>query len=219
MSEPIRVLLIDDHQLLRESLKGMLEATGDIRVVATLGSAEGALEVALRCQPQVVLMDIDMPGKLCFEAARELKQAMPETQVLFLSAFSNDRYIEDALRANATGYLTKDQSSEELTAAIRSASMSIATFSQRVRARLVLDGSGALRLESGTATRSSALTQRELEILRYVARGLSKKEIASLLERSPATVERHTENLMAKLDIHDRVELARFAIREGLAEA
>jgi DNA-binding NarL/FixJ family response regulator len=219
MNKPIQVLLVDDHQLLRESLRGMLESSGDIQVVGSLGSAEEALKAALQFRPQVVLMDIDMPGRLCFEVAREIKQALPDTHVVFLSAFSNDRYIEDALRADATGYLTKDQSSAELAAAIRSAAAGIATFSERVRARLVLDAGGEMRLESGTATRSSALTQRELEVLRYVARGLSKKEIAALLDRSPATVERHTENLMAKLDIHDRVELARFAIREGLAEA
>lgn len=220
MNAPIRVLLVDDHKLLRQSLAGLLESQGDIEVVGSVGTEDEALATARSRKPQVILMDIDMPGRVCFEVARELESEMPEVRVLFLSAFFHDRYIEAALRCNASGYLTKDQSGEELAEAIRRAADGVASFSDRVRARLVLTSAGELQLAgSGTLTRSSALTQRELEVLRYAARGLSKKEIAQLLGRSPATVERHIENLMAKLDIHDRVELARFAIREGLAEA
>lgn len=222
MSDVIRVLMVDDHALLRESLRDRLEAEPDMQVVDTAGSAEEALACVARGCPDVVLMDIDMPGQSCFDAATKLKEVCPDAAIVFLSAFFHDRYIESALAAGATGYMTKDEPPANIVEGVRAAANDLACFSPKVQQRLVIDGKGA-RLSrtdgDGGGARVSLLTTRELEVLRYLARGLSKKEVAALMGVSVKTVSRHTENLMDKLDIHDRVELARYAIREGLAEA
>lgn len=216
-ASPIAVLLVDDHALVRESLRDRLNAEPGLHVVGTAGRAEDALEHLLEWRPDVVLLDIDMPGRSSFEAARVIKQRLPSARVVFLSAFSHDRYIESALEAHATGYVTKDEPPDVVVAAVRAAAQDVAYFSPKVAARLVVDTHG-LHLAAGAHSRAALLTPRELEVLRHLSRGLSKKEIAVLLSVSVKTVSRHAENLMAKLDIHDRVELARYAIREGLAE-
>jgi DNA-binding NarL/FixJ family response regulator len=217
MTDPIAVLLVDDHALVRESLRDRLESEPDLSVVGTASRAEDALEQLAELHPDVVLLDIDMPGTSCFEAARTIRTRLPQARVVFLSAFFHDRYIESALAAEATGYVTKDEPPDVVVNAIRSAASDVAYFSPKVQARLVVDTDG-LHLAAGSASRTSLLTARELEVLRHLSLGLSKKEIASLLGVSVKTISRHAENLMGKLDIHDRVELARFAIREGLAE-
>ncbi len=218
MNDSIRVLLVDDHALLRETLKDHLNVSAGLTVVGTAKSADDAVAIAAERQPDVVVMDIDMPGQSCFDAARIIKSRSPLTSVIFLSAFFNDRYIESALQAQASGYVTKDEAPGVIVEAIRSAAAQVAYFSPRVQSRIVVDRTG-VRLAGGGHSRASLLTARELEVLRYLARGLAKKEIAATMHLSVKTVSRHTENLMEKLDIHDRVDLARYAIREGLAEA
>jgi DNA-binding NarL/FixJ family response regulator len=218
VTESIRVLLVDDHALVRDSLSHRLQSEADLDVVATLSQADEVLGQVRALAPHVVVLDIDMPGRSSFDVAREVIEQHPEVRVLYLSAFHHDRYIEDALAAGAGGYLTKDEPPEILARAIRQLAAGGAYFSERVRGRLRIDSDGNARLTEARPTRVSSLTPRELEVLRYLARGMSKKEIAAALKRSYSTVDRHTENLMGKLDIHDRVELARFAIREGLAE-
>lgn len=217
MNRTIAVMLVDDHALVRETLRDRLDSEPDLTVVGTAGRAEDALLLLESLRPDVVLLDIDMPGQSSFEAARVMRERLPSARVVFLSAFSHDRYIESALAAHASGYVTKDEPPDVVVEAVRSAAADVAYFSKKVAARLVVDTHG-LRLAAGTHSRSSLLTARELEVLRSLSQGLSKKEIAGLLGVSAKTVSRHAENLMAKLDIHDRVELARFAIREGLAE-
>jgi DNA-binding NarL/FixJ family response regulator len=217
MTDPIAVLLVDDHALVRESLRDRLDSEPDLSVVGTASRAEDALEQLAELHPDVVLLDIDMPGTSCFEAARTIRKRLPQARVVFLSAFFHDRYIESALAAEATGYVTKDEPPNVVVNAIRSAASDVAYFSPKVQARLVVDTDG-LHLAAGSASRTSLLTARELEVLRHLSLGLAKKEIATLLGVSVKTISRHAENLMGKLDIHDRVELARFAIREGLAE-
>jgi DNA-binding NarL/FixJ family response regulator len=217
MSHSISILLVDDHALLRDTLQDRLQKEPDMVVVATASDAGAAADLVAEHRPDVVIMDIDMPGQSCFDAARRIKQATPDTNIIFLSAFFHDSYIESALAAQATGYITKDEPPEVIVAAIRRAAAQLAYFSPRVQSRIVVDERGVHL--AGGRSRASLLTARELEVLRYLARGLPKKEIASTMDLSVKTVSRHTENLMEKLDIHDRVELARFAIREGLAEA
>jgi len=214
---PISILIVDDHALLRETLRDRLDREPDLAVVASVSSAEEAVTRARDLAPDVILMDIDMPGRCCFDAARSIKSQQPETSIVFLSAFLNDRYIDSALAAQASGYLTKDQGPDDIVAAIRTTAAGVACFSPRVQSRIVLDAEGASLPDSGRS-RATSLTNRELEVLRYIARGLPKKEIATMMSVSVKTVNRHTENLMGKLEIHDRVDLARFAIREGLAE-
>lgn len=212
----VKILLVDDHALLREALRTRLEKEFLFSIVGIAGSADEAIDLARKLHPDVILMDIDMPGLICFDAVRTILAAQPDTRVIFLSAHTHDRYIDEALRVGALGYITKNEPPERLTKAIREVMEGRADFSDSVRSRIVFDADRP-RLAPSRATRASRLTPRETEVMRYVARGLSKKEIASLMHVSLKTVEKHTENLMTKLDIHDRVEIARFAIREGFA--
>ena len=219
MSKPVSVLLVDDHAMVRELLRTQLEAEPDIQVVGAASTGDEATELARKLQPDVVLMDIDMPGQLSFTAASQIKEDHPDTRVIYLSAFFHDRYIDDAIQSQASGYLTKDEAPETILQAVRLVASGMAYFSPKVQSRLVVDTDGVRLGEAASKTRARLLTQRELEAVRYIARGLAKKEIAGLMGVSVKTVEMHTQNAMDKLDIHDRVELARYAIREGLAEA
>ncbi|MBN1346655.1 MAG: response regulator transcription factor [Phycisphaerae bacterium] len=219
MSGVLSILVADDHALLRETLKRSLETEPGLKVVASVSNAEKAVAKAVRLKPDIVLMDIDMPGLLCFDAARTIGARCPETRVIFLSAFFHDRYIEQALAVGASGYVTKSEPPESLVKAIRAVGSGAAYYSPEVQSRIVADTQGP-RLATGEGhTLVSTLTGRELEVLRYLARGMLKHKIAETMHLSENTVRRHTTSLMTKLQIHDRVELARFAIREGLAEA
>lgn len=213
----VRVLLVDDHAMVRQALSERLEREPGLMVVGAAADGDEAIDLAKETTPDVVCLDIDMPGRLCFEVARHLMETMPTVRVLFVSAFFHDAYIEDALRVRAHGYVTKGQSLAQIVRAVREVAAGRMYFSDDVRDRLVIDSAG-VRLGGASKTRLGTLTQREREVLRYIARGLSKKDIAAMMGLSVKTVENHTANLMIKLKIHDRVELARFAIREGLAE-
>ncbi|MEE9297377.1 MAG: response regulator transcription factor [Phycisphaerae bacterium] len=218
MNSRIAILLVDDHMLVRDTLSERLNREPDMTVVGVVGNADDAVSQSIAHQPNIILMDIDMPGLLPFDAARTIHTHCADTRIIFLSAFFHDRYIEQALAAGACGYVTKDEGCDTLVRGIRDVASGDAYFSPEVQSRIVVDSNGA-RLAGGKCSLCSTLTSRELEILRYIARGLSKKDTAAVAHISVKTVENHCANLMAKLHIHDRVELARFAIREGLAEA
>lgn len=218
MSKPLSILLVDDHVMVRQMLENRLSKEPDMQVAGAVGSADEAVSEAVRCKPDIILMDIDMPGMICFEATTTIQSRWPDVRVIFLSAFFNDRYIEEALAVRAWGYITKSESQDTVVQAIRKVASGVAYFSPEVQERIVFDTSG-VRLAHQGRSRVSTLTEREMQVLRYLARGLSKKEVAQTMHISANTVNRHTTSLMDKLDIHDRVELARFAIREGLAEA
>ena len=217
MNESIKVLLADDHTLLRRAVGRVLHESPSIAVVAEVANADDAIAAALRYQPNVVVLDIDMPGIASFDAARTITARVPNAKILFLSAFTHDRYIEAALAAGALGYLSKNEPPEKVIDAIRAVAVGQCYFSPEVQSRLVIDSDG-VHLGHSTS-RASLLTNREMEVLRYIARGLSKKEIAKTMHLSVKTVENHSASIMSRLDIHDRVELTRFAIREGLIEA
>ncbi|MBN1345132.1 MAG: response regulator transcription factor [Phycisphaerae bacterium] len=217
MSGVTTVLLADDHTLVREMLRERLQAEPDMSVVADVADADAAVSEAVRGQPDVVVLDIDMPGLHCFEAARTIKARSPKTRVLFLSAFTNDRYIEQAIAVQAAGYLTKTESTEVMVRAVRSVAAGGTYYSPEIQMRIVIDDHRAY-LARGRRTEASTLTPREIEVLRYIAKGMSKKEMAATMHLSVRTVEVHTQRLMRRLNLHDRVELARFAIREGLVE-
>jgi len=187
-------------------------------VLAEASNADDAVAAAIRERPDIVLMDIDMPGLLAFDAVRTIKTRCSRTRVIVLSGFFHDKYIEEALAAEASGYVTKGDPPDAVVNAIRTVAAGGVYFSPQVQERLVIDTTG-VRLAAEGATRASTLTSRELEVLRYIARGLSKKDIAGIMHLSVKTVDNHSTSLMSKLNIHDRVELARYAIREGLAEA
>jgi DNA-binding NarL/FixJ family response regulator len=218
MNPVINVLLVDDHALVRDALCRTLADERDFQVVGTAGTADQAVAEAARLDPDVVLMDIDMPGTVCFDAARTIQSRNPGIRVVFLSAFFSDRYIEQALAVRAWGYLVKSEPAATVIAALRSVQAGETYFSPEVQERLIMDGRFP-RLPTALPVRVSRLTERELEILKYLARSMGQKEIAHLLGLSINTVHRHVTNMMNKLDLHDRVELACFAIREGLAEA
>lgn len=213
-----RILLVDDHALVRSTVASTVEEEPDLTVVATASNAQEAVHAAIREHPDVIVMDVDMPGLICFDAARQIGARCHDTKLLFLSAFTNDHYISQAIQAGARGYLTKAEPPAVLIRAIREVAAGGSFFSAAIVSRLIVD-KGGIRLATEPKTRASRLTQRELEVLRYVARGHSKKDIARTMHLSTKTVDNHCSNLMSKLDIHDRVELARFAIREGLTEA
>ncbi|MEX2213532.1 MAG: response regulator transcription factor [Phycisphaeraceae bacterium] len=217
MSEKIRILLVDDHTLFRESLGQLLAAEADMVVVRSVGDADAAIRSALELNPDVILMDIDMPGLICFDAADQILRMKEQSRIIFLSAFFHDHYIEQALRVKARGYLTKSEPSHKVIEAIRQVAAGRVYFSPQVASRIIADETGVHLQDK--KTRAAMLTEREVEVLRYLARGMAKKEIAATMHVSVKTVEGHAQKLMDKLDIHDRVELARYAIREGLAEA
>lgn len=213
----VRILIVDDHALMRSTLAAWLTADGGFEVIGEACDGGDAIQKAVANKPHIVLFDIDMPGLSCFEAARMIRNRVPETKVVFLSAFAHDNYIEQALACEARGYLTKGQSPQTISEAIRSVANGGSSFAPEVQSRLVIDSDG-VRL--GTSlTRNSLLTPRELEVLKYLANGMSKKEIASTMHLSVKTIDNHSTSLMTKLDIHDRVDLARYAIREGLIRA
>ena len=167
-----------------------------------------------------MVLDVNMPERCVFEAASDIVRRSPRTRVVFVSAFSPDRFIERALQVPASGYVTKSDSLEAVMRAVHAAVDGETFYSDDILARLVVGERGVrTRVAAPVESRRGAsLTPREVEVLRYVARGLSKKEVASIMNISVHTVNRHTTGLMGKLAIHDRVELARYAFREGLAE-
>lgn len=219
MNSVIRVILADDHTLLRQALARVLNETSNMTVVAEVGTADEAVDNAIRTNPDVVVLDIDMPGIAAFDAARTIQSRCPATKIIFLSAFTHDRYIDAALKSNAMGYLAKTEPPEKVVRAIRTVAAGQSYFSPEVQSRLVVDSGGVhLGQAAEVKMRASSLTGRELEVLTYIAKGYSKKEIATMMHLSVKTIENHTASVMTRLDIHDRVQLTRFAIREGLIE-
>jgi DNA-binding NarL/FixJ family response regulator len=216
---PITIVLADDHTLLRRAVAAQLSKIPGFQVAADVGTTDDAITACIRSNPDVLVFDIDIPGVECFGAARTVRDRCPKTKILFLSAFTHDRYIDSALKVGALGYVTKNEPPEVVVKAIQTVAAGHSFFSAEVQARIVIDKDGASLVRNGALTRAATLTQRELEVLRYIARGMAKKEIAKVMHLSVKTVENHTANVMKRLDIHDRVDLARFAIREGLVEA
>lgn len=210
------ILLVDDHCVVRGTLLEYLQKEPDLHVVGSVSNADDAVTEAVRAGPDVVLMDIDMPGLNAFDAAQTIRIRCRQTSIVFLSAFVHDRYIEQALRVEAAGYIAKSESPERVLAAIRTVARDGCYFSPEVRARLIVDIQGT-RLADATYSRASTLSPREIEVLRYIAMGMSQKQMAETMSISQRTVNAHCSSLMQKLDIHDRVKLARFAIREGFA--
>ena len=217
MGDLTTVVLADDHALVRDMLCERLSREG-MEVVALASSGERAVELASSDPPDVVVLDIDMPGMSAFEAAREVQRVSPSTRVIFLSTFVHDCYVEQALEVGASGYLTKSDPPQAIVDAIRRVKKGGTSFSSAVLDRMVIDRDGA-RLANGNGSRLGLLTDREREVLSYIARGLSQRQVARLAGISVKTVQHHIMRVMDKLEIHDRVELARFAIREGVVEA
>jgi DNA-binding NarL/FixJ family response regulator len=185
-------------------------------VVGVAETGDAAIRAAEALTPDVVLMDIEMPGLCPFAATSSIQSQPPTARVLMLSAFSQDAYIEQALKAKAWGYVTKAEHYDAVRTAIRDVHAGMVHFAPDIAARII-NGPDGPGLAPDARTRANALTPRETEVLRYLARGLSTRDIADTMNISVKTVNSHKTNLMAKLGIHDRVDLARYAFREGIA--
>ena len=208
----IRVLLADDHSLVRAGIRSLLGAMADVEVVAEASSGEEALELAGREQPDVVLMDIAMKGITGLEAAARMRELHPAVRVVILSMHSGEEYVLQALRAGAAGYLLKDAATGELELALRSVMRGESWLSPAV-SRQVVEG---YVQRAGAEAPPDVLTARQREVLRLVAGGKSTKEIAFFLNLSVKTVETHRAQIMERLGIRDVPGLVRYALRTGL---
>ncbi|MGQ0655645.1 MAG: response regulator [Betaproteobacteria bacterium] len=208
----IRVLLADDHSLVRAGIRSLLGAMAEVVVVAEASSGEDALELAARARPDVVLMDIAMKGMTGLDAAARLRERLPEVRVVILSMHSGEEYVLQALRAGAAGYLLKDAATGELELALRSVMRGESWLSPAVSRQVV---EGYVQRTAGEVA-AEVLTARQREVLRLVAGGKSTKEIAFLLNLSVKTVETHRAQIMERLGIRDVAGLVRYALRTGL---
>jgi DNA-binding NarL/FixJ family response regulator len=210
-----RVLVADDHALVRKGLKLVLSAESDLDVVAEAADGEDAIRRALQNDIDLAILDISMPRKTGLQAARELGQRRPELRILILSMYDNEQFLFEALKAGASGYVLKSEADDDIVAACRAA----------MRGEPFLYPSAVHALIRDLMTRANErseelelLTPRELEVLKLIAEGNSSKEIAATLVLSIKTVESHRANILSKLGMRDRVDLTRYAIRRGLIE-
>jgi len=212
----IRVLLVDDHAILRESLRALLEQEPDMQVIGEAEDGRAAVEQTRRLKPDVVVMDISMPLLNGIEATRQIKCLPYKIEILVLSMHDDESYIRQALTAGAMGYILKDAVARELIDAIRAVSRGEAVLSSAVT-RLVIED--YLRFgDIRPADNDDCLTPREREVLQLIAEGYTNKQIAEILNISIKTVQVHRTNMMKKLDLHDRGDLIKYAIQKKIIE-
>ncbi len=213
----IRILLADDHTILRAGLKMMLNAQPDMEIVGEAQDGRQAVQEAQRLQPDIILMDITMPDMNGIEATKQIKKLSPEGKILILTMHEHDEYIFQALRAGASGYMLKEAADTDLISAIHI--IQSGQFYLSPTAQSVMVGDYLQRLRTGEEKDSySSLTEREREILKLVAEGHTNNQIAERLVISPKTVDTHRTHIMDKLNLHSRAELVKYAMRRGLLE-
>jgi DNA-binding NarL/FixJ family response regulator len=213
---PARLLLADDHAMVRRGLRLILDAEPDLRVVAEAGDGAEALRLAREIDVDLAVLDVSMPRMTGLQATAELMTVRPNLRVLMLSMHDNEQFLFEALKAGASGYVLKTAADRDLVEACRAALRGEPFLYPSAIAALVRDFLD--RAREGEATPADPLTPRELQVVKLVAEAHTNDQIAAVLHISPKTVERHRENLMAKLGMSDRVELTRYAIRRGLVE-
>jgi DNA-binding NarL/FixJ family response regulator len=213
----IRVLLVDDQDLVRAGFRALLDAQGDIEVVGEAGDGDEAVRVARRERPDVVLMDIRMPGTDGLAATRTIAadERLADVRIVVLTTFELDEYVFEAIRVGASGFLVKDTSPVELLRAVRAVAAGDALLSPGVTRRLIHEFAARTR-EAPAAPALDALTDREREVMALVAEGLSNEEIGERLFVSPLTAKTHVSRAMTKLGARDRIQLVVFAYRSGL---
>lgn len=217
LPSPIKLLLVDDHIVIRSGLRMLLEAQSDLLIVGEAETGREALEQVRLLHPHIVLMDVKMPDMNGIEATRLIRANHPETAVLALTMYEDDQYFFEMLRAGASGYVPKRAAPDELLSAIRTVSRGEVFLYPSLATRLVQNYLG--EMAAGTQPEiSTTLTPREQEVLVLIAEGLSTAEIAEKLVISAKTVDRHRENIMGKLNLHSRVDLVKYALRNGLIE-
>ncbi len=211
--EKITVLIVDDHKIVRQGVRAFLETQPDIEVVGEAESGEAAIQLAAVHAPDVVLMDLVMPGMDGVEATRAVKRVSPRTHVIVLTSYHEDEHIFPAIRAGAISYLLKDVGPSELADAIRKAARGEAVLHPRVAARVIQE---LHALPQDVPAPFAELTERELDVLRLIAEGLSNAEIAERLVISEKTVKSHVSNILSKLHLADRTQAAVYAWKKGL---
>lgn len=216
MAEKIRVILADDHTILRDGIRALLADEAGIQLVGEAEDGRAAVRMACELKPDIVIMDIAMPLLNGLEATRQIKRHLPGTEVLILSMHDNEEYIRQVLAAGAMGYILKDAAARELIEAIKTVQRGEAVLSSAIT-RLVIEDYlrwGGVQPED----ENSNLTPREREVLQLIAEGYTNKAIAEILCLSIKTVQAHRANLMGKLDLHDRGELIKYAIQKKIIE-
>lgn len=214
--KPIAVVLVDDHAIMRQGLRLLIEQNDDIKIVGEAKTGREAIQIAARHQPDVVIMDIAMPLMNGIQATRHILKESPKTKILILTAHSDPEYVEQVIGAGASGYLLKQSSSEVLATAVRELKRGKSFFdpsvAEEVRDKYSPQAGGLIKNDD------TRLTSRENELLQLIAEGLVNKQIAAELGISIKTVEKHRQHLMEKLNIHDIAGLTRFAIATGTIE-
>jgi DNA-binding NarL/FixJ family response regulator len=208
----MRVLIADDHGIVRSGLRMLLEAQPNVEVIAEAADGAEARDAAIRERPDIAILDVKMPKLTGLQATREIKEHAPEVAVLILSMYDDERYLFEALKAGASGYVLKSQADSELVDALQAVERGEPFLTPEAQRALIKDvlGQGSVRDEE--------LTPREQEVVKLVAEAHTNKQIAEILHLAEKTVENHRSNAMRKLGMRDRVELVRYAIRRGLIE-
>jgi DNA-binding NarL/FixJ family response regulator len=219
-SRKIGVLCVDDHAFLVEGLRARFELEPDIKLVGRLATADGLLQEVKRLKPDIVLLDIEMPGMDPFEAADDVRRQCPETRVIILSAYVRDHYVSAAFKAGVWGYFSKADDGDSIVEGVRKVERGEFAFGPKVAERCrPVHKPWHHEPVAAPTSKLESLTDREQEVLRLIGRGMSRAATAAALHRSPKTIDGHRERIMAKLNLHTGPELIRFAIREGLVEA
>jgi DNA-binding NarL/FixJ family response regulator len=216
--DKIRVLLADDHTVVRQGLRALLEAETDMAVIGEAETGRLAVQQAQKLMPDVVVMDIAMPNLNGLEATRQITRELPSVKVLVLSSYNDDEYVHQVTEAGATGYLLKQAAATDLIKAVREARKGNAFFSPAISRRLIERYREAFSTGAPRGKTTPGLTSREAEVLQLVAEGRANKQIAAELCISIKTVEKHRQQVMNKLNIHDIAGLTRYAISKGITE-
>jgi DNA-binding NarL/FixJ family response regulator len=216
--EPIRVLVVDDHALFRRGLEMVLAQESDIEVVGEAGDGAEAVEKAADLLPDVVLMDVRMPRRSGIEACTAIKDVAPSTRIIMLTISDEEGDLYEAIKAGATGYLLKEISIDEVATAIRAVAGGQSLISPAMASKLLTEFATLIKREDRQQVPVPRLTDRELEVLRLVARGLNNKDVAKQLYISENTVKNHVRNILEKLQLHSRMEAVVYAVREKLLE-
>jgi two-component system response regulator NreC len=213
----IRVVVVDDHTLMRQGLVGLLDEDPDLVVVGQAGDASSALDIIEETRPNVVLMDVGLPGVSGLELTVHVKRIVPDIRVLVLTMYEREDYLFEALQAGASGYVLKGADIQDLLTAVRTVARGETYVYQSLTGKLVADYLS--RIEDGADRKDyDGLSRREREVLALIAEGLTTSQIADRLYLSPHTVQTHRDHVMTKLDLHSRVALTKYAIRKGLIE-
>jgi NarL family two-component system response regulator LiaR len=211
MKDPIRILIVDDHGVVRGGLRAVLETKSDLEVVGDAASGREAIRLAETLAPDVILMDLRMPGEIDgIEATRRIREQSPEAKILVLTTFDNDHLVISSIQAGALGYVLKEKSTEELVQSIRGVYQGTAQFDPEISRRLIVG-------DTRPGEEAQVLTERETEVIRQVAQGKTNQDIGAALNITPRTVGTHVSNMLEKLDLENRTQLALYALRHDIA--